>query len=293
MLKNFNLMCLDKALDLSKPQVMGILNITPNSFSEVGRYLDPDAALNHAYQMVKEGAAIIDVGAEPTNPGLFPCVSLQEELDRLLPIIERLTHELAVPLSVDTSKPEVMQEVVKRGVGMINDVRALREPNALTTVAKLNVPVCLMHMAFPAGKPTPDARMETDDIVLTVKYFLQERIAACEKAGIARDKIVIDPGIGHGNFGKDLPQNLQLLARQHEFQEFGLPILIGVSRKTFIGELLNIPVPERLPASLAAAVVAVSKGANIIRAHDVKATVEAIKVAAAIFDTPVIPRKGR
>ena len=265
------------------PQLMGILNITPDSFAAVGRYLDPEQALQHAHKMVAEGADIIDVGAEATNPQLNPCISTQEELDRLLPVLERLTRELSIPISVDTSKPEVMIEAVKLGVSLINDVRALRMENALVTAAKLNVSVCLMHMRYPYGKSAAVNQTPTEqDIISEVKTFLQERIAACLTAGILADKIIVDPGIGHGNFGKNLSENLILLKRLSELRELGFPILIGVSRKTFIGELLNLPVAERLSGSLAAAVIAILNGASIIRVHDVKETAEAMRVVAAI-----------
>lgn len=269
-----------KSANVSIPQVMGILNITPNSFSAVGRYQSVDAALRHAAQLVTEGAAIIDVGGEPTNPGVFPVVSLQEELDRVLPVVEALVRELPVTISVDTSKAEVMREVIARGVGFINDVRALTEPGALQLVAQEKVTVCLMHMSYPQGKPSvPMEDPLGEDVVASVKSFLQERVAACIAAGISPQHIVIDPGIGHGNFGKNLAQNLALLSRLAEFKTLNLPVLVGVSRKTFIGEILNVPVEDRLYGSLAAAAIAVNQGASIIRAHDVKATVEAVKVA--------------
>ncbi len=268
-------------LELASPQVMAILNITPNSFSEVGRHASIDSALQHAAQAVKAGATIIDVGGEPTNPGVFPVVSLQQELDRVIPVVEAIAHEFPVTVSVDTSKPEVMQAAFEVGMGLINDVRALTEPGALEVVAKMDVPVCLMHMAYPYGGMKALAGMK--DITTTVKHFLKQRREACIAAGIKPENIIIDPGIGHGNFGKNLQQNLQLLNQLKEFKELQSPILVGVSRKTFIGELLNVPVDARLSGSLAAAVLAVANGASIIRAHDVRETVEAIKVAMAIL----------
>jgi dihydropteroate synthase len=276
--------CRGKKLDLSCPQVMGILNITPNSFSTVGRFLSRDDALKHADNMVQFGAAIIDIGGEPTNPGVHPVVSLQEELDRVLPIVEALAHNIPVPISIDTSKPEVMREAMALGAGFINDVRALQDPDTLKIIAETGTPVCLMHMAFPAGKSSAQANwLSTDeDVVQHIKHYLSSRVDACMAAGIFRDKIVIDPGIGGGNFGKNLEQNLQILARLDEFKTLELPILVGVSRKLFIGELLNIPVEERLSGSLAAAVMSVVNGASIIRAHDVKETVQAVKMAVAI-----------
>jgi dihydropteroate synthase len=278
-----HLNCGHRVLDLSTPQIMGIVNITPDSATTVGRFMHPEQALQHASKMMAEGATIIDVGAEATNPQLNPCISTQEELDRLLPALEILTRELDVLFSVDTSKPEVMTEAVKCGVNIINDVRALRMEGALSTVAKLNVPVCLMHMRYPYGKPSTTVAIQPDqNIIPEVKTFLQERITACMTAGIAADKIIIDPGIGHGNFGKNLQENLILLQRLSELRELGFPILVCASRKTFIGELLDLPIPARLTGSLAAAVVAVMNGASIIRVHDVKETAEAMRVVAAI-----------
>lgn len=273
---------------------MGILNITPNSFSTVGRFLSRDQALRHAESMVAEGAAIIDVGGEPTNPGVHPVVSLQEELDRVIPVIESLADAIAIPLSVDTSKPEVMRAAIAAGAGCINDVRALQDPAALQVVAEADIPVCLMHMAFPqgnsAGAPWLDAG---EDIVSHVQHFLHARIAACLGAGIARDHILIDPGIGGGSFGKNAAQNMQLLSRLEPFVALGFPVLVGVSRKSFIGALLDLAVEERLSASLAAAAIAVWQGASLIRAHDVKATVQAVKMAEMCRKGPHIALKAK
>lgn len=303
-----HLNCRGKYLDLSHPQIMGILNITPNSFCPVGRFLSVEHALAYAEQMVAEGAAIIDVGGEPTNPGVHPIVSLQEELGRVIPVVEILARTLPVPISVDTSKPEVMREAIVHGAGFINDVRALQHPGALKVVAETQVAVCLMHMgaletetgeSLPQQIPPPPKEGASTPffkggnsckgggnnslIVSAVKNFLQVRIDVCLAAGIQREQIVLDPGIGGGHFGKNLAQNLQLLAHLDKFQTFQLPLLVGVSRKSFIGELLNLPVEERLYGSLAAAVMAVVRGATIIRTHDVKATVEAVKIADAIL----------
>lgn len=277
--------CAGKLLDLSQPRVMGILNITPDSFSEVGRFMSVEPALRHVQRMVADGAAIIDIGGESTNPSVHPVASLQQELDRVIPVVEAVAREVDVPISVDTSKPEVMREAIRAGAGLINDIRGLRDPQALHVVAKSNAAVCLMHMSFPEGKSANSpAPVSPETMINRVKIFLDERLTACTQAGIALNKIVIDPGIGHGNFGKNLSQNLALLAHLQTFSEWNVPILVGVSRKTFLGELLNLPVEERLAGSLAAAVMAVNKGASIIRAHDVKATVEAVKVAAAILE---------
>jgi dihydropteroate synthase len=273
--------CAGIRLNLSSPQVMGILNITPDSFSEVGRVTSPKQALAHAQRLVSEGATIIDVGGEPTNPSVHLDISVQEELDRVMPVIELLTRELSVPISVDTSKALVMAEAIKQGVHLINDVRALREPAALDVVTKSDVAVCLMHMRYPYGVSLQPV-VGDEDIVITVKDFLEQRVQACIAAGISLDRIIVDPGIGHGNFGKNLAQNLHLLKELAQFKKLNLPILVGVSRKTFIGELLGAAVSERLHGSIAAALMAVLQGASIIRVHDVKATVDALKVMVAI-----------
>lgn len=277
------LLCGDKILDLSRPQVMGILNVTPNSYCQVGRVASVAEAGAHAEQMVAEGAAIIDVGGEPTNPGVHPVISLQEELDRVIPVVAALTRRINVPISVDTSKAEVMKQAIAHGASFINDVRGLRDPAALRVAAAANVPVCLMHMTFPDGNVKQNSADAAEDIVITVKNFLRSRLEACIAAGMAQDKIILDPGIGGGSFGKSMQQNLQLLARLGELQELGVPLLVGISRKSFLGELLNLPVEERLSGSLAAAAIAVKNGAKIIRAHDVKATVEAVRVAWAVM----------
>lgn len=275
--------CGHYSIDLSIPQVMGVINVTPNSFSEVGRFHSFEHALNHARTLVDQGATFIDVGGEPTHPGVHPVVSLQQELDRVIPLIEILSKELPIPISVDTSKSEVMREALARGASMINDVRALLDPLALQVVAKSKAAVCLMHMLYPYGQAANKQSKALDENpILQIKAFLQERVTACLEAGIASNRIVIDPGIGHGNFGKNLAQNLLLLNKLDEFKSLNFPILIGVSRKTFIGELLNKPVEQRLYGSLGAALIAVLRGASIVRVHDVQATVEAIKVVMAI-----------
>lgn len=275
-----------QSLSLLQPKVMGILNITPDSFSTVGRYLSPREALKYAKQMVADGAAIIDIGAEATNPQLTPNLTLDEELHRLLPVLELLQGEIPLPISVDTSKPEVMYEAVQLGASMINDVRALTRPGALAMAAQLQTVVCLMHMGYPDGKPESLNDLTKDneiDIVTTIKAFLSERITACLNAGIRREHIIIDPGIGHGNFGKNLKQNLRLLAHLADLQTFDLPILVGLSRKTFIGEVLDVSSEERVFGSIASAVMAVERGASLIRVHDVKATVQAIQLLTAIM----------
>ena len=266
--------CGGRRLVLDRPRVMGILNVTPDSFSDGGRYLDPGAAVERAWRMVEEGADIIDVGGESTRPGAAP-VPPEEELRRVVPVIEAVAAKLPVPVSVDTSKPEVMGAAVAAGAGLVNDVRALRAPGALEAAAELGVPVCLMHMQ---GEPRTMQRAPAyRDVVAEVRAFLLERVAACEAAGIPRERILIDPGFG---FGKTLEHNLALMRRLDAFVETGLPVLVGVSRKSMIGALLgDAPVERRLHGSVAAAVVAACKGAAIVRVHDVAPTVEALRVA--------------
>ena len=272
-----SLNCGGKLLDLSSPQVMGILNITPDSFSDGGVFFARDAALRQAREMYEAGAAIIDVGGESTRPGARP-VSAQEELDRVIPIIETLHAELPVILSVDTSKAEVMREAVQAGAGMINDVYALRREGALDAARECDVPVCLMHMQ---GEPcTMQQEPRYGDVVQEVLQFLRQRIETCRQAGIAREKLLIDPGFG---FGKRLQHNLQLMKQLPELAALGCPVLVGVSRKSMLGSLLGgRPVEGRLHASVAAATLAVWLGAAIVRVHDVGATVDAVKVAAAV-----------
>ncbi|RFA30612.1 dihydropteroate synthase [Alkalilimnicola ehrlichii] len=261
-----------KRLDLSAPRVMGILNVTPDSFSDGGDFFNPEAALAQAYALVEAGAAIIDIGGESTRPGAPP-VSVEEELRRVVPVVEALAPALPVPISVDTSKPEVMQAAIAAGAGMVNDVMALRAPGALETVAGLGVPVCLMHMI---GTPrTMQQAPRYGDVVTEVRRFLLDRVDACLAAGIAREQIVLDPGFG---FGKTVEHNCRLLRELNRIIDTGLPVLVGMSRKSIFGRLLNQPVDRRLPGSLAAAVIAAWQGARIIRAHDVQATVEAITV---------------
>jgi dihydropteroate synthase len=256
---------------------MGILNLTPDSFSDGGRYLDPEFALTHALEMVDEGATIIDVGGESTRPGAQP-VSPDEELARVIPIIERLTRAIPVPVSVDTSKPVVMREAVAAGAGMINDIMALREPGALEAAAKAAVPVCLMHMQ---GEPrTMQDAPRYENVVDEVRDFLRQRMQAGLAAGIAQRNLIVDPGFG---FGKRLEHNLTLLKELRVFQELAVPILVGISRKSMIGAIIgDQPVSERLMGSIAAAVVATMGGAAIIRVHDVRETVDALKVVSAV-----------
>jgi len=272
--------CNGKLLDLSlstPPKVMGILNVTPDSFSDGGLFLSTDKALQQAHKMVQDGAAIIDVGGESTRPGAA-AVTVQEELDRVIPVIELIQQECVAIISVDTSKPEVMREAVKAGAGMINDVRALREPGALEAANETGVPVCLMHMQ---GEPrSMQKNPEYTDVVRAVKLFLHERIACCEVAGISSDALLIDPGFG---FGKTVDHNLQLVKNLREFTMLGKPVLMGVSRKSSIAALLGRPTNERLAGSIAMATLCCQYGASIIRAHDVAETVDVVKIFHAVI----------
>ncbi|HXH03296.1 MAG TPA: dihydropteroate synthase [Candidatus Competibacteraceae bacterium] len=257
---------------------MGVLNVTPDSFSDGGRFLDPQAALARAHAMVEEGADIIDIGGESTRPGAVK-VSAEAEMDRVLPLLEVLARELPVPISVDTYKPEVMAEAIRLGAGLINDIYALRAPGALPVIAASAVPVCLMHMQ---GTPeTMQQHPHYGDVVGEVKAFLADRVQACEQTGIARSRLLLDPGFG---FGKTLQHNLTLLRHLDAFHELGLPLLVGLSRKSMIGTLTGRSVDERMHGSVAAAVLAAWQGAHIVRVHDVRATVDALKVCAAVAE---------
>lgn len=265
-------------LNLSHPVVMGVLNRTPDSFSDGGEFTDFELARQHAQQMARDGAAIIDVGGESTRPGA-QAVSAAQELQRVVPLVERLAAELDVPISIDTSKPQVMRAAVAAGASMINDVYALRQPGALDAARDCGAAVCLMHM-----QGEPRSMQEAPyyrDVVAEVGGFLRERVDACVQAGIKRERLLIDPGFG---FGKTLDHNLELLRRLGTLCEQGLPLMAGLSRKSSIGELLGgVPAGERLYGSIAAAVVATMNGAKIIRAHDVKPTVEALRIASAVL----------
>ncbi len=266
----------NKKIDLSVPQVMGILNVTPDSFSDGGRYLSMDAALAQVEKMVADGATFIDVGGESTRPGA-QTVSAQEEVDRVCPVVEAIHREFDVVISVDTSTPEVMAESVRRGAALLNDVRSLRRPGALQVAVETGVPVCLMHMQ---GEPdTMQQDPHYDDVVAEVRGFLAAQVASCTAAGIAPHNIILDPGFG---FGKTLEHNLRLFRYLEHICALGFPVLVGVSRKTMLGAVTGRPVAERAVASAAAAAMAVMKGAVIVRAHDVRENVDAIKMAAAI-----------
>ena len=263
-------------LDLTEPKVMGVLNVTPDSFSDGGLHESVEAAVAHGERMAAEGAAIIDVGGESTRPGA-PAVSVEEEIRRVVPVIERLAARVGVPVSVDTSKPEVMRAAVDAGAQMINDVRALAVPGALVTAAASGAAVCLMHMRGEPASMQDEPRYA--DVVAEVRDYLAARIAACEVAGIPRARVCLDPGIG---FGKLPGHNLALLANLREIGDPSLPVLVGVSRKSLVGIITGRPPGERLAGSVAFAALAVAGGASIIRAHDVPATVDAVKVAVAL-----------
>ncbi len=262
-------------LSLDRPLVMGIVNVTPDSFSDGGRHFSAHGAVERGWQLLEEGADILDIGGESTRPGSAG-VSADEELDRVMPALEGL-FRCGVPLSVDTMKPAVMQAALAAGVDMVNDVRALREPGALRVVAESGAAVCLMHMQ---GEPrTMQQAPRYQDVVAEVKDFLRERVRAALEAGIVRERLVVDPGFG---FGKSLGHNLELLRRLGEFADLKLPLLAGLSRKSMIGALTGAPVEERVHGSVAAALLAVQRGARIVRVHDVKATREALAVLAAV-----------
>lgn len=275
---NTVLQCGPRLLTLDHPVVMGILNVTPDSFSDGGRYISLDAALRQATQMHADGAQLIDIGAESTRPGAA-AVTVQEELDRMLPVVEAVAREVDAIISIDTSSPEVMRESAARGAGLINDVRALRRPGALQAAAATGLPVCLMHMQGEPGSMQEQPRYA--DIVAELDAFFDERMAACERAGIDKSRLLVDPGFG---FGKSLAHNVALLDRLAHFRHWGCPVLAGLSRKSMLGALLGgAPVDQRLHASVAAAVLSVMNGAAIVRVHDVKATADALAVATAVL----------
>ena len=273
--------CNGRELVLDRPRVMGIVNVTPDSFSDGGAHDTADAAFAHALRLLEEGADILDIGGESTRPGADE-VPLEEELRRVVPLIERLSRETSAPISVDTSKPEVMRAAVGAGAGMLNDVYGLRRDGALDTAAALGMPVVLMHML---GEPRSMQQAPCyDDVVGEVHRFLAERIFAAEMAGIAKKRIVIDPGFG---FGKDTTHNLALLAQLERFGDLGVPVLAGLSRKRTIGELTGRDIPrERLHGSVAAHLIAAQRGARLLRVHDVAATVDALKVWNAVASQP-------
>ena len=255
---------------------MGVINVTPDSFSDGGRYADSVAAVTHALRMIDEGAGLIDVGGESTRPGA-QSVSVEAEIERVVPVIEALAARTKIPISIDTSKPAVMTAAVHAGASMINDVRALREPGAMQAAARTDAAICLMHMQ---GEPrTMQSDPRYSDVVAEVRDFLRERTEACLASGIAKNRLVVDPGIG---FGKRLEHNLALLAGLPAVTALGWPVLIGVSRKSMLGTLLGRAVDERVAGGVAMATAAVLAGASIVRTHDVAATVDAVKVAVAL-----------
>jgi dihydropteroate synthase len=269
-------------LQLDKPLIMGVVNVTPDSFSDGGRFLDPGRAIEHGRRLAEEGAHILDIGGESTRPGARP-VSAEEELGRVLPVLRGL-RDLGVPVSVDTLKPHVMRAVLGEGADMINDVAALRAPGALEAVRGSTCGLCLMHMQ---GEPrTMQVAPHYADVVAEVKAFLAERVRACQAAGVARERLVVDPGFG---FGKSARHNLALLRALHEFADLGVPVLAGLSRKTTLGKITGRAVEERLAASVAAAVLAAERGAAIVRVHDVAATRDALLVLRAVIDEAYEP----
>ncbi len=275
--------CGKHLLDITHPVVMGILNTTPDSFSDGGNYyqghrLSLELAVQRAEQMLAEGAQIIDIGGESTRPGAPP-VSVQEELDRVIPVVEAVAQGLGALVSVDTSSPEVILEAAKHGAGMINDVRALQREGALAAAATTGLPVCLMHMQGEPG--SMQDRPEYTDVVTQVSDFLQVRATACQAAGIGREQILLDPGFG---FGKTLAHNLALLNGLPELARLGFPLLVGMSRKSMLSHLLGRPVEQRLAGSLALALLAAERGAAIIRVHDVAETADVLKVLAAVIN---------
>jgi dihydropteroate synthase len=270
------LRCADRTLDLSRPVVMGVLNVTPDSFSDGGRFFPVGAAVEQGLRMAAEGAALIDVGGESTRPGAAP-VELDEELRRVIPVIERLRAASSAVISIDTSKPEVMRAAAAAGAGLVNDVRALREPGALEAAAASGCAVCLMHMQ---GEPrTMQLAPRYADVVGEVRAFLAARVRACRNAGLAAEQLAVDPGFG---FGKTLEHNLTLLRRLAELAADGVPVLVGLSRKSMLGAVTRREPAERAAGSVALAVIAALNGARIIRAHDVAPTVDALQVVAAV-----------
>ncbi len=279
--------CAGRVLKLDRTRVMGIVNVTPDSFSDGGAHDSTDAAIAHALNLVEEGADILDIGGESTHPGADE-VPVEEELQRVIPVISALHTRVQVPISIDTSKPEVMRAAVNAGAGIINDVFALRREGALDAAAESGVPVVLMHMLGEPRLMQADPRY--DDVVGEVHRFLAERIFACEMAGIDKKRLIVDPGFG---FGKTMAHNLELLARLQRFTELGVPVLAGLSRKKTIGELTGRELPvERVHGSVAAHVIAAQNGARIVRVHDVAATVDALKVCEAVAALPA-PRAER
>ena len=285
--------CNGRPLTLDRPRVVGIINVTPDSFSDGGQFADLDAAVAHGLRLAEEGADMLDVGGESTRPGAAD-VSVADELQRVIPLIEQLVARTSLPIAIDTSKPEVMRAAVAAGAGMINDVYALRRDGALDVAAELRMPICLMHMQ---GEPrSMQDAPQYDDVMGEVHRFLTDRLFACERAGIDRRKVMVDPGFG---FGKDLEHNLALLRRLERFSDLGSGVYVGLSRKSMIGTLTGREqAADRAAGSVAAALIAVQRGARMVRVHDVAATVDALKVWHAVQagdkperrDAPKAPR---
>ena len=274
-----SLQCGTRTVDLLRPAIMGILNVTPDSFYDGGLFSSVEQAVRHARRMVDEGAHLIDVGGESTRPGATP-VDADEEIRRVVPVIRALADaDIPVPVSIDTSKPEVMKAAVAAGAGLINDVRALRVPGALDAAAEMGVPVCLMHMQ---GQPqTMQARPSYKDVVSEVMEFLRRRVDEAVAAGIPRSRLLIDPGFG---FGKTVEHNLVLLRRLSDLRSLGLPLLVGLSRKSLIGALLGTPPADRLADSVALALMALREGASMVRVHDIRPTCDALRLFEAVYE---------
>lgn len=265
-----------RELDMGRCHVMGIVNVTPDSFSDGGRYNSVELAVQRAREMVADGAAFVDVGGESTRPGAAP-VSEQEELDRVCPVVEAIARDVDTVISVDTSTPSVIRETARLGAGLVNDVRALEREGAVDAAVEAGLPVCLMHMKGAPG--TMQQNPEYRHVVRDVATYLMDRVRVCEAAGIPAENILLDPGFG---FGKTLEHNLQLLATLEQLRVLGYPLLVGMSRKTMLGQITGREVSERLPASLAVATISALKGASVIRVHDVRETVDAVRVVEAM-----------
>lgn len=270
--------CGSHTLDLSRPRVMGIVNVTPDSFSDGGQFGSTQLAIEHGLQLVEEGADILDIGGESTRPNAEP-VPLDEELRRVLPVIEALVAQTAVPISIDTYKPQVMRAAIAAGASLVNDVRGLQEPGAIDVVAESNAGICIMHM--PGTPQTMQHDPQYGDVAVEVCDFLLGRAALCEAAGVGHDRIMLDPGFG---FGKRSVHNITLLRELGQLCSLGYPVLVGLSRKSVLGQITGNSLADRLPASLAAAVIAIMKGAAVVRVHDVKATRDALAVASAVIN---------
>ncbi len=275
--------CAGRILNLTRPNVMGVLNVTPDSFSDGGRYNSLELALLHARGMVQAGAQVIDVGGESTRPNALQ-VSVEEEIGRVVPVIEALHQESDVVISIDTSSPDVMRAAVAAGAGIINDVRALARPGAVAAAVECDVPVVLMHSLVEQSAVDPEYDC---DIAQAVGRYLTKRVAICEAAGLSRDKIVLDPGFGGGMFGKTPKLDLELISQFSELHALNLPLLVGVSRKSFIGAVLKNEAEQRLAGSLAVAILLAQAGAHIIRVHDVQETVDALTMLQAVNNVRV------